>query len=76
MGVEFCKLTFSPHYITFDRDANDNDHKHFCSQRFHFSHEEYLTGSSSLPIFCRPVASSPLFLRSLAVRAEDSGEAV
>lgn len=61
MGVEFCKLAFSPHYITFDRDANDNHHKHFCSQQFHFSHEEYLTGSSSLPIFCRSCGFFPSF---------------
>lgn len=37
MGVEFCKLAFSPHYITFDRDVADTDH---LASDFRFSHEE------------------------------------
>lgn len=37
MGVEFCKQAFSPHYITFDRDGDDTDHKRLQSVTSLFS---------------------------------------
>lgn len=62
MGVEFCKLAFSPHYITFDRDVDDNDHKHLQSviSLFPWGILDLSTsGSWSLPTFCSRMAFPP-----------------